>query len=58
MSELQGGTVCLSNIGTLGGTYTGPLILSPQVCIVGVGRMLTVPRYDPKMNIVPRKIVR
>ncbi|CAK71772.1 unnamed protein product (macronuclear) [Paramecium tetraurelia] len=48
---------CLINIGTIGGTYTGPLILAPQVCIVGIGRLITVPRYDAKMNIVPRKIM-
>lgn len=29
MNELVGGTVCISNIGTIGGTYTGPLILAP-----------------------------
>lgn len=29
MNELTGGTICLSNIGTIGGTYTGPLILAP-----------------------------
>ncbi|CAD8086584.1 unnamed protein product [Paramecium sonneborni] len=56
-NELSGGTICLSNIGTIGGTYTGPLILAPQVCIVGIGRLMTVPRYDTKMNVVPRKIM-
>ncbi|CAK76981.1 unnamed protein product (macronuclear) [Paramecium tetraurelia] len=56
-NELSGGTICLSNIGTIGGTYTGPLILAPQVCIVGIGRLMTVPRYDAKMNVVPRKIM-
>ena len=43
--ELQGGTICLSNIGTIGGTHACPLILPPQVCIVAIGKLQTVPRY-------------
>lgn len=54
----MGGTICISNVGTIGGTYCGPLILVPQVCIVGLGRLMTVPRYDDKMNVVPKKIVK
>ena len=27
--ELMGGTICISNVGTIGGTYCGPLILVP-----------------------------
>jgi 2-oxoisovalerate dehydrogenase E2 component (dihydrolipoyl transacylase) len=51
------GTIALSNIGTIGGTYTGPLILPPQICIVGIGKVMVVPKYDEQMNLVPRKIV-
>lgn len=57
------GTISISNIGTIGATYTGPVILPPQVCIIGVGRVQTLPRYGTKKNaagelaIVPRKIV-
>ena len=54
--ELQGGTICLSNIGTIGGTSSCPLILPPQVCIVGIGKMQTVPRFIHD-NIVPRTLV-
>lgn len=28
-NELGGGTICISNIGTIAGTYVGPLILPP-----------------------------
>lgn len=54
--ELANGTVCLSNIGTVGGIHTCPLILPPQVCIVGIGKMQVVPKYV-KEHIVPRTIL-
>jgi 2-oxoisovalerate dehydrogenase E2 component (dihydrolipoyl transacylase) len=43
--ELQGGTICLSNIGTIGGTHACPLILPPQICIVAIGKLQSVPKY-------------
>lgn len=53
MKELTGGSVCLSNIGNIGGTYAGPLILPPQVCIVAVGKSQEVPRWE-EGKVVPR----
>ena len=43
--ELNHGTVCLSNIGTIGGTHACPLILPPQVCIVAIGKMQVLPKF-------------
>lgn len=43
--ELVGGTICLSNIGTIGGTHACPLILPPQVCIVAIGKLQALPKY-------------
>ena len=53
---MLGGTICLSNIGTIGGTNTCPLILPPQVCIVGIGKMQTVPRFVGE-QVVPKTMV-
>lgn len=44
-NELNNGTVCISNIGTIGGIMANPLILAPQVCIVAIGKLQTVPKW-------------
>lgn len=38
--HLQGGTVCLSNIGTIAGISACPLVLCPQICIVAIGKVI------------------
>ena len=42
-----GGTITISNIGTLGGTYAAPLIVPGEVAIVALGRVQAQPRYAP-----------
>lgn len=42
---LEGGTICLSNIGTIAGVSASPLILAPQVCIVAIGKVMETPYY-------------
>lgn len=54
--DLQGGTVSLSNIGTIGGTYVCPLILPPQVCIVAIGKIMSAPKYLAG-QLVERKVI-
>ncbi|MBV0933518.1 dihydrolipoamide acetyltransferase family protein [Marinobacterium weihaiense] len=36
-AEMQGATITLSNFGTLAGRYASPIIVPPQVAIVGAG---------------------
>lgn len=45
------GTFSLSNIGIVGGTYTHPCIMAPQVAIGAIGRTKLVPRFDEAGNI-------
>lgn len=42
-NDFLGATITLSNFGTLGGRYATPMILPPQVAILGVGRTIKTP---------------
>jgi 2-oxoisovalerate dehydrogenase E2 component (dihydrolipoyl transacylase) len=57
MSDLKGGTITLSNIGTIGGTYANPVIVSSELAIVALGRMQKLPRFDAQENIVAKQIM-
>lgn len=52
VDDLKGGTFTLSNIGNIGGTYTGPVINLPEVAIAGLGRTRPTPRYDSSGALV------
>ena len=38
LKELQGGTFTISNIGGIGGSFFTPIVNSPEVAILGIGR--------------------
>jgi 2-oxoisovalerate dehydrogenase E2 component (dihydrolipoyl transacylase) len=38
-SDLQGATITLSNFGTIAGRYANPIIVPPQVAILGCGKV-------------------
>jgi 2-oxoisovalerate dehydrogenase E2 component (dihydrolipoyl transacylase) len=57
MADLKDGTFSISNIGNLGGTYTGPVINLPEVAIVGLGKTRPSPRYDEKGSLVKVSIM-
>lgn len=54
-SDLQGGTFTVSNIGSIGGGVVAPVIVEPQVGIVGVGRSKIVPAFDETGAVVQRE---
>lgn len=55
--DFDGATLTISNVGTIGGTYTSPIIVPPQVCIGAIGKIRTVPSYKEGSElVVPRKI--
>jgi pyruvate dehydrogenase E2 component (dihydrolipoamide acetyltransferase) len=39
IDSLRGGTFTVSNYGSIGGTYGRPMILPPQVAVLGIGRL-------------------
>ncbi|MDP2666055.1 MAG: dihydrolipoamide acetyltransferase family protein [Candidatus Diapherotrites archaeon] len=54
--DLKGSTFTLTNIGTLGGTYSTPVINWPEAAILGIGKIQEKPvMKDGK--IVPRHLV-
>ena len=56
-SDLQGGTLTVSNIGTIGGTYAKPCLVSSELGIVALGRMQKLPRFDEAGNVVAKQIL-
>ena len=53
--DLSGGTITVSNIGNIGGTYLAPVIVDKAVAILGVGRMREVPGFDDGSDAVVRR---
>lgn len=49
MADMSGGTVSVSNLGGLGVHWFTPVLNSPQVCILGVGRALPASPAGPDL---------
>jgi len=56
-TDLRGGTITISNIGALGGTVATPIINKPEVAIVALGKLQTLPRFDVNGQVEARKIM-
>lgn len=57
-SHLEGGTIALSNIGTITGHFASPLNLPSQVCIVALGKLTTKPVFNENTkSFEPRKVL-
>lgn len=54
-SDLSGATFTISNIGSIGGHVVAPVIVSPQVAILGVGKAKAVPSFDESGQVVRRE---
>lgn len=55
--ELSGSTITITSLGAIGGIVTTPVINYPEVSIVGVNKIQTLPRYDVNRHLQPRKIM-
>ena len=55
--QLKGGTISISNVGVLGGTTATPIINHPELAIVALGKMQTLPRFDEQGNVVSASIM-
>lgn len=55
--DLAGGTITLSNIGAIGGKFGSPLVNTPEVCIIALGRIQTIPHYAEDGNLYPLSVM-
>ncbi|PNH32071.1 hypothetical protein BJF96_g4832 [Verticillium dahliae] len=55
-ADMAGGTITVSNIGNIGGTYLSPVIVEREVAILGIGRMRPVPAFDDAGHIVKKHV--
>jgi len=56
-ADLKDGTISISNIGALGGTVATPIINKPEVAIVALGKLQTLPRFNAKGEVEARRIM-
>ena len=55
--DLTGGTITVSNIGSIGGTYVSPIIASQnEIAILGIGKVKTVPSFGADGQIVRKEV--
>ena len=54
--DLTGGTFTISNIGSIGGTYVSPLIVSNEVAILGIGKARDIPAFGDKGEVIRKTV--
>lgn len=54
--DLSGGTITVSNIGNIGGTYVSPVIVDKEVAILGIGKIRTVPAFNEEKQVVEKQV--
>ncbi|MBL4899632.1 MAG: 2-oxo acid dehydrogenase subunit E2 [Colwellia sp.] len=56
-ADLKGGTITISNSGAIGGTVATPIINKPEVAIVALGKLQTLPRFNEQGIVEARSIM-
>ena len=56
-TDLTGGTITVSNIGSIGGTYVAPVLVSSEVAILGVGKARTIPAFDEQGSVIKKDVM-
>jgi 2-oxoisovalerate dehydrogenase E2 component (dihydrolipoyl transacylase) len=55
--DLKGGTFTVTSVGNIGGLISTPIINSPEVGIMGVGRVIKRPVYDDRGDLRPADLL-
>ncbi|PYH45928.1 putative 2-oxo acid dehydrogenases acyltransferase [Aspergillus saccharolyticus JOP 1030-1] len=56
-ADLSGGTITVSNIGNIGGTYVAPVLVPTEVAIMGIGKVRTLPVFDEAGQVTKGELV-
>ncbi|KAL1607728.1 hypothetical protein SLS60_002664 [Paraconiothyrium brasiliense] len=54
-NDMKNATITISNIGSIGGGVVAPVISTPQVAIVGIGRAKTVPAFGKDGELIKKE---
>ncbi|MCU0704103.1 MAG: 2-oxo acid dehydrogenase subunit E2 [Fimbriiglobus sp.] len=57
LDDLKGGTFTVTSVGNIGGLISTPIINSPEVGILGVGKVVKRPVFDDAGNVKPADLV-
>jgi pyruvate dehydrogenase E2 component (dihydrolipoamide acetyltransferase)/2-oxoisovalerate dehydrogenase E2 component (dihydrolipoyl transacylase) len=57
LEDLRGSTFTVTSVGSLGGLISTPIINHPEVGILGVGKVVKRPVFDPAGNVRPADLV-
>lgn len=57
ISDLTGGTITVSNVGSIGGTYVAPILVQSEVGILGIGKARTIPAFDLQDQVVKKEVI-
>lgn len=57
VTDLTGGTITVSNVGSIGGTYVAPVLVQSEVAILGIGKARTLPAFDDHDRVVKKEVM-
>lgn len=57
VTDLTGGTITVSNIGSIGGTYVAPVLVQSEVAILGIGKARTIPAFDDQDRVIKKDVM-
>ena len=56
-NDLTGGTITVSNVGSIGGTYVAPVLVQSEVAILGIGKVRTIPAFDDRDRVIKKQVM-
>ncbi len=57
LDDLRDGTFTVTSIGNIGGLFATPIINTPQVGILGIGKVVTRPVFNAQGQVVPADLL-